>query len=76
MKTKISKGYQTVVPKEIRGKFGLKQGDSLLWENRGDEIVVKPKKKTTIEDIIGIVSDDVFEADAVALKKKVQRGQL
>ncbi|MEE8358892.1 MAG: AbrB/MazE/SpoVT family DNA-binding domain-containing protein [Candidatus Hydrothermarchaeales archaeon] len=76
MKTKISKGYQTVVPKEIRGKFGLKQGDSLLWEDRDGEVVVKPKKKTTIEDIMGIVSDDVFEADAVALKKKAQRGQL
>ncbi len=73
MKTKISKGYQTVVPKDIRARFGIKPGDSLLWEERGNEVVVKPKKKTTIEDIIGIIS---VGGDAVASKKKAQRGEL
>ncbi len=73
MKTKISKGYQTVVPKEVRARFGVKPGDSLIWEERGNEVVVKPKKKTTIEDIIGIIS---VEADAVELKKKAQKGEL
>lgn len=73
MKTKISKGYQTVVPKDIRGKFGIKPGDSLIWEERGNEVVVKPKKKTTIEDITGIIS---VGGDAVVSKKKAQRGEL
>ncbi|MEE8400965.1 MAG: AbrB/MazE/SpoVT family DNA-binding domain-containing protein [Candidatus Hydrothermarchaeaceae archaeon] len=73
MKTKISKGFQTVVPKDIRGKFGIKPGDSLLWEERGNEVVVKPKKKTTIEDITGIIS---VGGDAVTSKKKAQRGEL
>lgn len=73
MKTKISKGYQTVVPKVVRGKFGIEPGDSLLWEERGNEVVVRPKKKTTIEDIIGIIS---VGGDAVASKKKAQRGEL
>lgn len=34
MKTKISKGYQVVVPAEVREKFGLEPGDILLWEKR------------------------------------------
>lgn len=73
MKTKISKGFQTVVPKEIRKKMGIKPGDSLLWEERGDSAVVKPRKRKTLEDITGIIS---VGGDAVELKKKVQRGEL
>ena len=73
MRTKISKGYQVVVPKKIRDKLGLKPGDSLVWEEMGDVVVVKPKKKKTLEDITGIIS---VGGDAVASKKKVQRGEL
>lgn len=73
MKTKISKGYQVVVPAEVRQKFGLEPGDSLLWEKKNNEVIVKPKKRTRLEDITGIVST---KADAVELKKKAQRGEL
>jgi AbrB family looped-hinge helix DNA binding protein len=73
MKTKISKGFQTVVPKEIREKLGLKPGDSLLWEVKDDVVVVKPGKKKTLEDITGAIS---VGGDAVASKKKAQRGEL
>jgi len=73
MKTKISKGYQTVVPKDVRRKFGIKPGDSLIWEERGNEVVVKPKKKKTLKDITGMIS---VGGDAVVSKKKAQRGEL
>jgi AbrB family looped-hinge helix DNA binding protein len=73
MRTKISKGFQVVVPKKIRDKLGLKPGDSLVWEEMGDVVVVKPKKKKTLEDITGIIS---VGGDAVVSKKKVQRGEL
>ncbi len=73
MKTKISKGYQVVVPAEVREKFGLEPGDALLWEKRKDEVIVKPKKKAQLEDITGIIS---VKANAVELKKKAQRGAL
>jgi len=73
VKTKISKGYQVVVPKKIREKLRLKPGDSLIWEERGDTIVVKPKRRKTLEDITGIIS---VGGDAVASKKKAQRGEL
>jgi AbrB family looped-hinge helix DNA binding protein len=73
MKTKISKGFQTVVPKKIREKLGLEPGDSLLWEEKDDSAVVKPRKKKTLEDITGIIS---VGGDAVVSKKKAQRGEL
>ncbi len=73
MKTKISKGYQVVVPAEVREKFGLEPGDSLLWEKKNNKVMIKPKKRTKLEDIIGIIS---VGANAVELKKKAQRGEL
>jgi len=73
METKISKGYQVVVPSIIRNKFRIKEGDSLVWEILDNKIIVKPKKKKTIENIVGIVS---VKADAVELKKKAQRDEL
>jgi bifunctional DNA-binding transcriptional regulator/antitoxin component of YhaV-PrlF toxin-antitoxin module len=57
----------------VREKLRLKPGDSLIWEERGDTIVVKPKRRKTLEDITGIIS---VGGDAVASKKKAQRGEL
>jgi AbrB family looped-hinge helix DNA binding protein len=52
MKTKISNSFQTVVPKEIRARLSLKPGDSLLWEERDDAVVVEPMGKS-LEDSAG-----------------------
>ena len=73
MKTKISKGFQTVVPKKIRAKLGLKPGDSLIWEARDDDVIIKPRKKQTFEDVAGMIS---MGGDALVSKKKAQRGEI
>ncbi len=69
--TRISKGHQVVVPAAIRRKHRLDPGDVLVWEDRGDEIRVVPRKRVTREDITGMVA---FPGDAVELKRRVQRG--
>jgi AbrB family looped-hinge helix DNA binding protein len=73
MKTKISKGFQTVVPGEIRKKLGLEPGDSLEWQEKDGIVTVKPRKRRTLKDITGIIS---VGGDAVASKRKAQRGEL
>lgn len=73
IKTKISKGFQTVVPKEIRKKLGLVPGDSITWEEKRDgTVVVKPKKKKSLDDVVGIIA---VGGDAVADKKRVRQGE-
>jgi AbrB family looped-hinge helix DNA binding protein len=72
-KTKISNGFQTVVPSEIRKKFDINPGDYLEWVLTDDEVILRFRKKVTLEDIFGMV--DGPETDAVELKKKVQRGE-
>lgn len=71
--TKISKGFQTVVPSDIRKKFDVGPGDVLEWKSTKNGAEVRFRKKVTINDIFGIV--DGPKTDAVELKKKVQRGE-
>lgn len=69
--TRVSKGHQVVVPAAIRKRHRIDPGDVLVWEERGDEIRVVPRKRLTLEDIAGFVA---FPGDAVELKRRVQRG--
>lgn len=71
--TKISKGFQTVVPSDIRKKFDVGPGDILEWKPTEEGAEVRFRKKVTIDDIFGIV--DGPETNAVELKKKLQRGE-
>ena len=69
--TVISKGYQTVVPAKIRKAHKIVPGDVLEWIDSEKGIIVQPRKKRTLKDIIGLVKG---EGDAVETKKRVQKG--
>jgi bifunctional DNA-binding transcriptional regulator/antitoxin component of YhaV-PrlF toxin-antitoxin module len=69
--TVISKGYQTVVPAKIRKVHNLMPGDVLEWSDSENGIIVQPRKKRTLKDIIGIAQ---AVGDAVESKKQVQKG--
>lgn len=69
--TVISKGYQTVVPAKIRRAHDILPGDVLEWIDTEKGIMVQPRKKRTLKDIIGLVKG---EGDAVESKKRVQKG--
>jgi AbrB family looped-hinge helix DNA binding protein len=73
-KTKISKGFQTVVPAEVRNMFDVGPGDILEWIPTENGVEVKFRKKLSLWDIAGIVKTDE-KTDAVELKKRVQRGE-
>ncbi len=71
--TKVSKGYLTVVPREIRKASDVREGDVLEWSREGDKIVVRPRHLRTIDDVVAVFSNG---GDAVASKRDVQRGIL
>ncbi len=70
-KTKVSKGYLTVVPREIRRASKVQEGDILEWSLEGDKIVVRPRRRRTIEDVTELFSHG---GDAVTAKHSAQRG--
>lgn len=69
--TVISKGYQTVVPAKIRKAHQISPGDVLEWTDSEKGIIVLPRKKRTLKDIIGLVK---AEGNAVESKKRLQKG--
>lgn len=71
-KTKISDGYSTVLPAEIRKALDLAPGDILQWELEDGIIRIRPRKKMTLEGICGIISAG---GDARKDKKKAQSGE-
>ena len=45
IETKLSSGFQTVLPAEIRERFGVGPGDEVVWTMIGDEICVRVRKR-------------------------------
>ena len=70
-KTKISSGYSTIIPADIRKSLDINPGDILEWTLGNHEIKVKPRKKVEFKDIVGLIEEG---GDALSAKKNIQRG--
>ena len=73
-KTKISKGYQTVVPAAIRTKFKCEPGDEVIWSIIGDDVFIRLKKRSKVDPIaklIGQFSTEKSEDATIALDEIV-----
>jgi bifunctional DNA-binding transcriptional regulator/antitoxin component of YhaV-PrlF toxin-antitoxin module len=55
IKTKISKGYQTVFPSEIRRKIGGEPGDEIIWSVIGDDVYLHVKKHGNEDPIKALI---------------------
>ncbi|MEM3421669.1 MAG: AbrB/MazE/SpoVT family DNA-binding domain-containing protein [Candidatus Hadarchaeum sp.] len=55
IETKISSGFQTVLPAEIREKFGIGPGDTVIWTLIGDEIYVRVRKKGGPDPLLKLI---------------------
>ena len=75
VRTKISKGYQVVVPSELRREFRLEVGDEVIWTLDKGWVSTHFRKKSTLSNIIGLGKSGT-KASAVALKKRIQKGEL
>lgn len=72
-RTKISAGFQTTLPAEIREKFKVGPGDEVIWTLVGDEIIVRVKKRGERDPLLKLLGafrtktgvDATKELDAV-----------
>ncbi|WP_457741890.1 AbrB/MazE/SpoVT family DNA-binding domain-containing protein [Thermococcus sp.] len=70
--TKVTRNYQITIPAEIRKALGIKQGEYLTVELRGDEIVIRRARKKwktyrlgrkyTLEDMEKMIEESLEEA--------------
>ena len=71
--TTLYKNFQLAIPKAIRNQFkDLNVDDTILdWSiNENNEIIIKPRKKVGLDDVIGIIEDD-DPRNAVELKRSL-----
>ena len=71
--TTLYKNFQLAIPKAIRNQFkDLNIDDTILdWSiNENNEIIIKPRKKVNLDDVIGIIEDD-DPRNAVELKRSL-----
>ena len=71
--TILYKNFQLAIPKAIRNQFkDLNVDDTILdWSiNENNEIIIKPRKKVSLDDVIGIIEDD-DPRNAVELKRSL-----
>lgn len=71
--TTLYKNFQLAIPKAIRNQFkDLNIDDTILdWSiNENNEIIIKPRKKVSLDDVIGIIEDD-DPRNAVELKRSL-----
>ncbi|MGI0080890.1 MAG: AbrB/MazE/SpoVT family DNA-binding domain-containing protein [Nitrososphaerales archaeon] len=77
VRTKISKGYQVVVPSELRRRYEVSVGDQVLWEISNKGVSVKLHKKPSLSDIVALGrSGSKRPGSSVELKKRIQKGEL
>ena len=66
---KITSKGQITVPKEIRRTLGVKEGDRVVFEQSGDEIVVRPvRKKSNFAKYMGIGNPGMGEGREAVIR--------
>ena len=73
--SKIYKGFQTVIPSQIRNEMGITLEDTLNWRIEKEVIIVEVKKQRPLSDLSKFAISLDEETDAVDLKKKSGRGE-
>ncbi len=53
--TKVSSKGQIVIPAEIRRRLGIRKGQRLIVETRGDAVVLRPATKAYFDSLAGII---------------------
>jgi bifunctional DNA-binding transcriptional regulator/antitoxin component of YhaV-PrlF toxin-antitoxin module len=75
IRTRISKGYQVVVPVALRKQYEVDVGDDVIWIVSDGDVRTRFHKRPSIKNIIGIGHSGSRES-SVSLKKRIQKGQV
>lgn len=57
VRTKVSKGFQTVLPASVRKKFGVGPGDEVVWTIIGDEVFVRIRRRGGEDPLSKLIGD-------------------
>lgn len=63
---RVSAKSQVVIPKEVRERAGIGPGDILVFEVRGNEVVMRPVPKAPTDDPFAVFTEWSSPADEEA----------
>ncbi len=70
LKSKLGPKGQAVIPKEIRELMGIKPGSEVVFEVRGDEVIVKPlEDQGSVDELIRLIPSELKAKNEVNLKE-------
>jgi len=55
VKSKIGKRFSVIIPKEIREKLGLKEGDIIIIRKKETDIVISPEKISPFKKLANLL---------------------
>jgi len=68
---KVTRQGQTTIPKALREKYRIKEGDTVIYIDLGDHIALLPSPKDPLKILAGLkidVEETVYEMKKEALK--------
>ncbi|MHA1265864.1 MAG: AbrB/MazE/SpoVT family DNA-binding domain-containing protein [Candidatus Helarchaeota archaeon] len=57
VKIRIGKRFSVIIPKEIREKLGLKEGDLITIKKSENKIIITPEKISPFKKLANLVGD-------------------
>ena len=72
IQSSVTERFQTTIPKGVREALGLRRGDTLAYEVRGEEVVVRRRPEQESDDpaLSGFL--DLLERDIAAHPERLQ----
>ncbi|MFO8020588.1 MAG: AbrB/MazE/SpoVT family DNA-binding domain-containing protein [Promethearchaeia archaeon] len=68
--SKISEKGQVTIPKEIRDKLGIRKGDKLIFDLKGDKIIIRKTGTKNVSDILQ--NQKEWKMDSVKFQKELR----
>ena len=70
LKSKLGPKGQAVIPKEIRELMGIKPGSIVVFEVRGEEVIVKPlDNHGSVDELTGLIPRELKAKKEIDTKK-------
>ena len=68
----VTQKGQVTIPKEIRTRLGIHEGEKVMFVSRGDEVVLKVVRGNIL-DLKGSIKAGAHPEDFVAIRRSVKR---
>jgi AbrB family looped-hinge helix DNA binding protein len=68
--SKINEKGKITIPKEIREKLGIVQGDELIIDVKGNDIIIRKSETEQVSDILD--NQEPWKSDSVEFQRKLR----